>query len=404
MSAAEMPLRPGKFENWHQWRRVEHGKGCLASLPAEMKRLGVKRPFLLTTRSLRSEGALLNKVRDALGVPIVGQFWETTPHTPREVVLAAAAAVQASKPDCLVSFGGSTVTDTAKAAALAIAGSIATDAGFEPFKVKSEVQRTLAAAPLPHIALPTTLSGAEFSRDIGITNSNLRKKEIFRYDAISPQSILLDPVLTTATPQRLWASTGVKVMSDAIEQLYGRSSHPVVEALVLSAIGSFSTYLPLSEQADPELRLDARLRCQIASWMTLFAFHNAGTNVGLGGGLRHQLGGMARIPHGEATCVMLPHVLAFNAPAIPDGYERLATALGIDAKSLPRSELTAAVVRHIRELSRNLGLPDRLEPLGMKRADIPKMAAYVMQEASLQFNPRKVENEREVIALLEAAL
>lgn len=398
------PLTPGRYENWHQWHRVEHGKGCVASLAKEMARLGGKRPFLMTTRSLVREGKLLQQVKEALGVPVVGEFSDSEPHTPREKILAAQAVVRAAKPDCLVSFGGSTVIDTTKAVALAVAGGIEKDADFDAFKGKSEIQKTLRDKPLPHIALPTTLSGAEYSRDIGITNATLRKKEIFRYDVISPQSILLDPVLTTATPQRLWAATGVKVMSDAMEQLYSRAGHPIIEALTLAAIRGFSTYLPLSEDKDPEVRLNARLRCQVSSWMTLFGFHNAGTNVGLGGGLRHQLGGMARIPHGEATCVMLPHVLAFNAPAIPDGYEKLATALGLDTKTLPRDQWAAGVVARVREVVQALGLPDRLEPLGMKRADIPKMATYVMQEAALQFNPRVVKNEREVVELLEAAL
>ncbi len=343
-------------------------------------------------------------VRDAIGASVVGEFSDSEPHTPRELVLKAQAAVREARPDCLISFGGSTVIDTTKAVALAIAGGIEKDADFEGFKGKSEVQKTLRDTPLPHIALPTTLSGAEYSRDIGITNATLRKKEIFRYDAISPQSILLDPVLTTATPQRLWAATGVKVMSDAIEQLYSRASHPIIEALTLAAIRGFSTYLPMSEDKDPDIRLNARLRCQVSSWMTLFGFHNAGTNVGLGGGLRHQLGGMARIPHGEATCVMLPHVLAFNAPAIPDGYEKLAVALGLDVKTLPKDQWTAGVVARVREVVQALGLPDRLEPLGMKRADIEKMASYVMQEAALQFNPRQVKDQREVVELLQAAM
>ena len=204
---------------------------------------------------------------------------------------------------------------------------------------------------LPHIALPTTLSGAEYSRDIGITNETLRKKEIFRFDAVSPQSILLDPQLTMATPHRLWAATGVKVMSDAIEQLYSKSSHPVIDSLCLAAIRSFAINLPLSLERRAgctSARLNARLHCQIASWQSLFGMHNAGTRVGIGGALRHQLGGMSRIPHGEATCVMLPHLLRYNFPAVPDRYRALAEALQVgvreDTDEAPGSHRTSSSV------------------------------------------------------------
>ena len=100
---------------------------------------------------------------------------------------------------------------------------------------------------------------------------------------------------------------------------------------------------------------------------------------------------------------MLPYVLEFNAPAIPDGYGRLATALGIEIKTVPQGEWATAVVRHVREMIGRLGLPDRLEAIGMKRADFTKVASHVMNEAALKFNPRKVEGERQVIELLEAA-
>ena len=396
-------VRPAVYENWHQWHRVEHGDGCVASLASELARLGVARPFLITTRSL-VHSDLLAKVRDACGVTIVGQFSETQPHTPREVVVTAAGLVRQADPDGLVSFGGSTVVDTAKGVALALAGGITRPADFDAFTQEARRGNPLEAEVLPHIALPTTLSGAEYSRDIGVTNETLRKKDIFRFDMVSPQSILLDPQLTMATPHRLWAATGVKVMSDAIEQLYSKSSHPVIDSLCLAAIRSFAINLPLSLEADGATRLDARLRCQIASWQALFGMHNAATRVGIGGALRHQLGGMFRIPHGEATCVMLPHLLRYNFPAVPDRYRALAEALQVGVPEGTDESRLEAIVAFVGALIARLGLPVRLGPLGVQRKDLPAMAAHVMHESSLAFNPRSVENEDEIVRILESAL
>ena len=74
-------VRPGVYENWHQWQRVQHGAGCVASLASELARLGIRRPFLVTTRSL-VQHPLLDTVRNAAGVAFVGQFSDAHPHTP----------------------------------------------------------------------------------------------------------------------------------------------------------------------------------------------------------------------------------------------------------------------------------------------------------------------------------
>jgi len=282
----DTPLRPGTFENWHQWHKVTHGAGCLQMLGAELDRLRITRPLLITTRSLVSEGGLLRSVREATNTAIAAEFSETEPHTPRETIVAASRAAREARPDGIISFGGSTVIDTAKGVALALAAEVTCAADFDRYARSSRGSIGLDGKMLPHVALPTTLSGAEYSCDIGITNALLRKKEIFRYDSLAPRSILLDPLLTSATPARLWSATGIKVMSDAIEQLYSKASHPVIDALCISAIRWFSRYLPRTAHPDTVARTDARLRCQIASWKALFGMHNAGTRVGLGGALR----------------------------------------------------------------------------------------------------------------------
>ncbi|MGH8851533.1 MAG: iron-containing alcohol dehydrogenase [Casimicrobiaceae bacterium] len=399
----ETPLSPGVYENWHQWQKVRHGSDCLQYLGAELDRLQITRPLLITTRSLTVQGTLLASVRDAVPAEIVAQFSETEPHTPRETVLAAARAARQARPDGIISFGGSTVIDTAKGVALALAADIARASDFDRYARSAEDGNGLAAGVLPHIALPTTLSGAEYSCDIGITDPLQRKKEIFHYDGLAPRTILLDPLLASATPARLWGATGIKVMSDAIEQLYGKASHPIIDALCVSAIRWFSRYLPLFEHPDSALRTDARLRCQLASWKTLFGMRNAGTRVGIGGALRHQLGGMFRIPHGEATCVMLPHILRFNFPEIRDGYRTLAEALDLDAAFASKEARLEAIIEHIRDLISKLGLPDRLGPLGARRTDLSALASHVMQEAGTEFNPRTVADPREIVALLDAA-
>jgi alcohol dehydrogenase len=257
---------------------------------------------------------------------------------------------------------------------------------------------------LPQIALPTTLSAAEYGRDIGVTDTQRRVKHLYRYDAVVPQSILLDPDLAAATPARLWSATGIKMMSDAIELVYSKRSHPVLEPLCLQAVRWFATYLPRSFDVNPVVAVDARMHCQLAAWMTLFGTHNAGTCTALGAALRHQLGGALGMPHGEATCVMLPHLILFNAPAVPDGYLRLAEALDVHVPGQSRDDRVQAVASRIRSLAQELGMPTRLGALGATITDLPHIAHHALEEPAADFNPRTVLDAQELIALLEAAL
>jgi alcohol dehydrogenase class IV len=403
----DLPVSVGTYEVWHQWQKVQFGDGCLSALSGELARLGVSRVFLVTTRSLKREAALLTLVRSAIGSALVGEFNESDQHVPRTTVLAAGTSARRLNPDCIVSFGGSSVIDTAKGVALVLSEEIVDDAGFEPYKVifdypESVTMPRLTRNPIPHVALPTTLSGGEYTGVIGITDVATRRKDLFSDDRLSPTTILLDPQLTNATPRRLWAASGVKTMSDAIEQIYSTKGHPMVEALCVRAIEWFHRYLPVADSTDPEIRRDARLRCQIASWMAIAGANNAGTVGGIGASLRHQLGPMYGIPHGEAMGVVLPHVIEFNAKAIRDDYALLARALGVNGGS--GSQRTAAIIQAITAFIASLGLPDRLELLGVNRTDLPTVAKHVMQDFATLTNPRLVENEAQVIGILERAM
>lgn len=140
----------------------------------------------------------------------------------------------------------------------------------------------------------------------GITDSDEGAKALYRDGRLVPKSIILDPNLTFATPWSLWASTGVKAKSDAIEQLYCPSSHPVLEPVLQRAINWMADSLPRYRGEDPDLRL----RCQFATWMSLFGTFSTNVTLGIGAGLRHQLAAMHDVAHDLAAAVLLPHRLA----------------------------------------------------------------------------------------------
>ena len=210
----------------------------------------------------------------------------------------------------------------------------------------------------PHIALPTTLSGAEFTAAAGITDPTGRKRA-YVDPALAPRWVLLDPELTRATPPDLWAATGMKALADTIEVLCSQRATPMSDAVAVSSLAMLDADLPRSA-ADPD-DMSARGRCQVAVAMTLLQL--VGVGVGMVAALRHQLGGALGVPHGVASTIVLPHVVRWNADVASRPLGRAAAALG-------RTD-PAAVVERIEQLIAELDLPHRLRDVGVERDSFP---------------------------------
>ncbi|MEA2201409.1 MAG: maleylacetate reductase, partial [Solirubrobacteraceae bacterium] len=286
---------------------------------------------------------------------------------------------------------GSSVIDTAKAVALALADDLHEPEDF--VRRRAGGARALGPA-VPIAALPSTLSGGEFTAVIASTDGD-RVKHLLPDERLAPVSVLLDPLLAASTPRRLWLSTGVKTLSDAIERVCSLRATPLSDALCTRAIEWFLAALPASVDGDPDGA--ERLRCQLASWMALFALHEQGASVGLGAALRHQVAVTFEVAHGEATCSLLPHVLRFNLALLPERAARLALAMGVEA-----GDDGSGVIDRIDALLEELALPRRLSELTAASADLGALASRVLAEPAAQRNPRAASVEQ-VQAIIEAA-
>ena len=154
---------------------------------------------------------------------------------------------------------------------------------------------------MPHIAVPTTLSGAEFTAVAGITDPDVGEKQMYLDPQLLPRWVVFDSLLAASCPARLWAGTGMKVVADTIEVLCARRANPQTDALALGALRLLVENLgPATAAADDHV---ARGRCQFAVAMVFPQL--AAVGVGLVAALRHQLGGGLGIPHGEASTIVL---------------------------------------------------------------------------------------------------
>ncbi len=184
-------------------------------LPELLARVGAARAFLVTTPSLERSG-LAAEVAGWMGPKCVGTFAGSREHTPAPVVIEAAEAARAAGADGLVSLGGSSVVDLTKGVALLLAegGELA------DHRIRAGAPRPDLRAPkVAHIAVPTTLSGAEFTAVAGITDPVAGEKQMYADRQLLPRWVVFDSVLAASCPARLWAGTGMKVVADTIEVL-----------------------------------------------------------------------------------------------------------------------------------------------------------------------------------------
>jgi maleylacetate reductase len=352
------------------------------------------RVFVVTNASL-ARSAQLAGIEGALGARLVGRYAGVTAHSPRECVIEGAKAARAARADLLLAVGGGSVIDATKAMLLCLRHGYSTAAQLEPHANvrKPDFGRRPddAAKWLRMIAVPTTLSGAEFASSAGLTDVARGLKHAFVEPMQMPQAVILDPAMTLATPLELLTSTGMKAVDHAAERMTSAAANPYSDAvselaLQLLAVG-------LREISGRPEDLDLRSRLQYGMFMSL-AGSAAGVAVNVSHAIGHVLGAHARVPHGHTTGVTLPAVLRWNRALTTDAQSRIAAALGADDNDASQAVL---------ELVRRLGLPTRLRDVGVAREDLPTLADKTMHEALLRNSRKPVNAPAEIETILESA-
>lgn len=368
--------------------RVVFGQPAAQAVAEEVARIGARKVFVVSSKSLSRKTAAIQGIQRVLGERYVGLFDECIAHTPWPSVIAAADAVRAADPDLILTVGGGTPIDTVKILQLVLAHGARVPDDLERLRVPE--LREIRPSPVRQVVIPTTLSGAEFSNLGGGTDPRTRIKHSFMGSDIGARAVILDPAITLHTPAWLWLSTGIRGVDHAVEALCSADAHPYCDGLALHALRLFAEALPRTEAAPQDLA--ARLLCQQASWLAASTI--ARVNYGASHGIGHALGAAADVPHGHTSCIMLPHVLRYNEPATAGKQELIAEALGQPKKSA--ADAVAALVRA-------LGQPATLREAGVKREQLAAVAAASMKNRWVLANPQPIRSDQDVMRLLEAA-
>jgi len=335
--------------------RVLFGHGTVAQVPEELDRLGWKRAMVLVTPQRREEG---ERMVASLGGRAAGVFAEARLHVPIEVVARARAEAVRLSADCTVSLGGGSTVGLGKALAL--------DPG------------------LPQLAVATTYAGSEMTPIWGLTEAGI--KQTGRDRRVLPAVVVYDPLLTLGLGARVTAASALNAVAHCVEALYSADANPMISLCAEEAIAALVAGARRAVRAPDDVE---------ARSLALYGAYLAGTALGTVGmalhhKLCHVLGGTFDLPHAETHAIVLPHVVRFNQSGAPEAIARVARALA-----------AADAARALFELLGELGLPWRLDELGLREADLARAADQVTQKAYP--NPRPVARD-DALAILGDAL
>jgi maleylacetate reductase len=395
MTTTPAGISPGTFYVTAQ-ERIVFGTPAGEAVVAEADRVGAKRVFVTSTRSLaQKEAGPLQRVEKALGSRHVGTYATIRSHSPREDVVAGAAAARAAKADLLVAVGGGSVIDATKAMQLCLWAGLDSPEAMEPYCSgfdRTKVPRLeLPNNPVRMIAVSTTLSASEFTENAGVTQSATNTKQTFRHRLFAPRTVVLDPAATLDTPDWLLFCTGIRSVDHAVENFCNARASLATEALSLQGLRLLTRALPAIKQAPRDLA--PRLEAQIGMWQAI-APSASGVPTGASHGIGYALGATFGVPHGHTSCVMLHAVLKWNAAVNAERQKALSEAMGAPQRSA--SDL-------VRELVTGLDQPTTLRAVGIKRENLDEIARRSLSYQPVQLNPRPIKTVEDVKEILEIA-
>ncbi|KII92110.1 hypothetical protein PLICRDRAFT_36898 [Plicaturopsis crispa FD-325 SS-3] len=348
------------LEGYYGWtdtlKGVYYGPGSVSTaLPKLLQTLQVKKALVVTGRSLYEKTDVVRKVEQILKDhgAYGATFWEIGQHAPVAGIRNGIQHFKDAGADVIVAVGGGSPIDASKA-------------------IIYNLQQETGGDFVKQIAIPTTLSAAEYTVGAGFTNDEGAKVSVSS-PQLAPAGIILDAELTLATPERLWLSTGLRALDHAVENLYRPLVPPPMKLLCYGAIADLFKYLPESK-ANPKA-VDVRQKLQIASWQSLWPIRfEKYSAIGLSHALGHKLGAAYGIPHGITSCLTLAPTVALKAEiASNEDKEYLGKALfylnepstgSIDGDVRKLSALIAGLVT-------SLGLKSTLTEYKVPAGDIP---------------------------------
>jgi alcohol dehydrogenase class IV len=365
----------------NQPQSVLFGAGTAAAVAEWLQHRGLQRPLVIADAFNRSRIG-------SLGLNASAAVFDAVRFEPAVADLEAAlATAAAAHPDAVVGFGGGSAMDLAKLVAVLSGGS----------QTLAEIVGANRAAgracALVQVAT-TAGTGSEVSTRALVTDPVSGNKLAVQSDFMLADMAVVDPDLAVTLPPAVTAATGMDALAHCVEAYTNRLAHPLIDLYALEGIRLVGRYLPraLADGGDREARAGL-------AQAALYGGYCLGpVNTAAGHAVAYPLGTRHHVAHGAANALIFPHVLAFNAVAVPERTAAVLAALGVAPASGEREVFAAA-----HAFCSRLGIEMRLSRLGVPHSDLEAMAseAHAIRRL-LDNNPRPLSRD-EILAIYRAA-
>ncbi|MBC7627846.1 iron-containing alcohol dehydrogenase [Ferruginibacter sp.] len=355
---------------------IRFGAGAVKELPAHLLANGLSRP-LLVTDPMVSGLDFFKAIKESLTAKSISVevFSDIHKNPVKSDVLKGGDVYKATNRDCIIGIGGGAAMDVARAIVLRI--NHHRDL-FEYDDLIGGDQYVTEAVPY-FITVPTTSgTGSEVGRSAIISEDDTHRKRILFAPKLMAKIVFADPLLTMELPSFITAATGMDALTHNMEAYIAKNFHPMAAGIALEGISLINESI-VNAVNKPDLA--SRSKMMIASLMGAVAFQKG---LGVVHSLAHPLSSLLDTHHGLANAVNLPYGMRFNAPGLETEFKRMALTMEL-------SETTGeAVINHLFELNKQLGLPTRLRDIGVKEEHIETLSDLALADFCHPNNPKPV--------------
>lgn len=362
---------------------VIFGSGSIKQVGESCVRLGARKVFIVTDPEIISAGWIEPIIESCKRANLAYFVFSELTSNPKDYEVAKGVKQYiASESDAIVGVGGGSVIDVAKAIAI-----LATNGGdIIDFKGVDKISK-----PLPPLVMVATTagSGSEVSQFSIILDSKNKVKLTIISKSLIPDIAIVDPETLMTKPSLLTATTGLDVLTHAIESYVSVAATPLTDVYALNSIKLVSKFLRPS--VGSQLNKKAKEKMAMASLQAGLAFSNA--ILGAVHAMSHAIGGRYLLPHGDINAILLPYVIEYNYVSTPERFLEIAQVLNEGYEHI--SVLTAGefVVNYVKRLSKDIDAPQRLGEFGLSKKDADIISEYALEDACMITNPRDVTKD-----------
>ena len=358
---------------------IRFGAGAINELPEHLLAQGLSKP-LLVTDPVVSGLNFFTKIKNSLTEKSfsVQVFSDIHKNPVKSDVLKGGEMFADTERDCIIGIGGGAAMDVARAIVLRVKHRRDL---FDYDDLIGGDKYVTEEVPY-FITVPTTSgTGSEVGRSAIISEDDTHRKRILFSPKLLAKIVFADPILTMDLPAFVTAATGMDALTHNMEAFLAKGFHPMADGIALEGISLINQSI-IKAVNNPDL--ESRSKMMIASLMGAVAFQKG---LGVVHSLAHPLSSLLDTHHGLANAVNLPYGMRFNLEGFEDKFKRIARAMEL------KEETGEAVVNHLFDLNKHIGMPIKLSDIGVKEEHIEALSDLAFADFCHPNNPRPVSRD-----------